>query len=145
MKTSLHDSFSRDTMLLTNDGKWGSDKDVMCPTRSEANSDLFTDAGKIFKKRASLEYERRFFDNKRENTFAESNTEFSMKLIDRDRDTLVLDKRTCWSRSAFDEVAQWNECKTELKDYCIKHHAQKKHARGTMNAKLMKMSRVQNT
>ena len=26
----------------------------------------------------------------------------------------------------FDDVTQWNECKTELKHYCIKHYVQTK-------------------
>ena len=38
------------------------------------------------------------FDNKIEETFAESNTKFSMKLIDRKKDMLVLDKRIFWSK-----------------------------------------------
>ena len=39
---------------------------------------------------------------------------------------LVLDKKICWSRSVFDDVAQWNECERELKCYCKKHYVQTK-------------------
>ena len=39
---------------------------------------------------------------------------------------LVLDKSFCWRRSTFDDVTQWNECKTELKYYYIKFYVQTK-------------------
>ena len=39
---------------------------------------------------------------------------------------LVLDERVCWSKSSFDDVAQWNECKSELKCYCTNYHVQTK-------------------
>ena len=120
MRKSLHDSSSRATVLLTKTEQWSSDKDMTHPTRSEANACSFLETGIFFKKRALLECERRIFDNKTENIFAESNAQFCMNLSDRERATLVLDKRVCWSRSLFDNVMQWNECKTELKHYCIK-------------------------
>ena len=55
------------------------------------------------------------FNNKIEETFAESNTEFSMKLINRENAMLVLDKKICWSKSVFNDVTKWNGCKSELK------------------------------
>ena len=85
------------------------------------------------------------FDNKTEKTFAECNAEFSMNLTDKERAMLILDKNICWSRSAFDDVIQWNECKTELKCYHIKYYVQKKLMRGAMNVKLTTMKRFQNT
>ena len=55
------------------------------------------------------------FDNKTETTFAESNAKFCINLLDRERAMLVLDKSFFWSRSSFENVIQWNECKNELK------------------------------
>ena len=49
-----------------------------------------------------------------------------MKVTDREKAMLVLDKRICWIRSAFDDIAQWNECKRELKCYHIKYYVQTK-------------------
>ena len=113
-------------MLLTKTEQWSSDKAMMRPTRSEANIDSFSETGKICKKRALLECERIFFKIKTEKTFAENNSEFSMNLLDRERAMLVIDKRVCWSRCSFYNVMQCNECKTELKRYCIKYHVQTK-------------------
>ena len=31
---------------------------------------------------------------------------------------LVLDPRICWSKKAFDDVAMWKDCKSELKTHC---------------------------
>ena len=39
---------------------------------------------------------------------------------------LVLDKRVSWSRSAFENIQEWNDCKNELKHYCIKCYVQTK-------------------
>ena len=72
-------------MLLINAELWSSDKYMIRPTRSEVNVDSFTETVIFFKKRALLECERRFFDNKTENTFAEDNVEFCMNLSDRER------------------------------------------------------------
>ena len=145
MRKSLYDSLSRDTMLLINTEQWSSDKDVTHPIRSEENVDSFTEIGKFCKKRALLECERRFFDNKTENDFVERNDEFSMNLLGRERAMLILDKRICWGRGAFNNVMQWSECKTELKCYCIKCYFQTKVHERDKNIKLTTMSRVQNT
>ena len=56
---------------------------MMHPTMSEANTDPFTDIGKVYKNRALLECERKFFDNETEEIFVESNTNFFMNLTDR--------------------------------------------------------------
>ena len=46
------------------------------------------------------------FDYKTDETFVERNADFSMKLTDRGKPMLALDKRTWWSKSAFEEVAK---------------------------------------
>ena len=43
-----------------------------------------------------------------------------MKLIDREKAMLILDKRICWSASVFNGVDEWKDCKSELKLFCIK-------------------------
>ena len=49
---------------------------MMHPTREEVNVDSFAETGKIYKQRALLECESRFFNNKSEITFTEANAEF---------------------------------------------------------------------
>ena len=93
-------------MLSINAEQWGSDEHMMNPTRSEVNVDSFTETDKICKKRALLECERTFFNNETEITLSEINAEFCMNSSDRERATLVLDKRVYWSRSAFDNVLE---------------------------------------
>ena len=95
MRKSLHDSLSRSTMQLINTEQWSSDKDMMHPTRPEANADSFDETGKFCKLRALLECKRIFFNNKSETTFVETNSKFFMSSSDRERASLVLDKRVC--------------------------------------------------
>ena len=56
---------------------------MMPPTRSDENVDSFTDTEKFCRIRELLDCESSFFYNKTEETVAERNTEFSMKLTDR--------------------------------------------------------------
>ena len=49
-----------------------------------------------------------------------------MKLTDRGKAMLVLGKRICWSKSAFNDVATWNDCKSELKLHCANYYVQTK-------------------
>ena len=89
----------------------------MHPTRSEVKVESFALAGKIYRKRALLETKRRFFNNKTEETFAESNTEIEMNLTDREKATLLLDPRTAWNKQVLDDETMWNDCKDELKHF----------------------------
>ena len=73
MRKLLHDILSKDTILLTCIEQCSSANHVTHPTRSEASIDSFAYTGKVFRSRALLECERRFFDDKIEETFAESN------------------------------------------------------------------------
>ena len=43
-----------------------------------------------------------------------------MKLIDKEKAILILDKRICWSTSEFDDVGEWKHCKAELKLFCTR-------------------------
>ena len=104
MQKSLHDSLLKETMELISTEQRSSDKHMTCPTRSEVNVNSFAEAGKACKKRAFLEFERRFFNNKSETTFADAKYDFCMHLSNRERSLLVLDKRFCWSRSVFENV-----------------------------------------
>ena len=49
-----------------------------------------------------------------------------MNLSNRERFLLVLDESVWWSRSFFDDVNYWIDCKCELKHYYVKHHVQTK-------------------
>ena len=76
----------------------------MHPTRSEVNVDSFAEAVQTFKKRALLECEKMFFNKKSKTTFADANNDFGMKLSNRERALLVLEKSCCWSKSVFESV-----------------------------------------
>ena len=82
-------------MRVINTDQWSRDKEMMHPNRSEVNINSFTKSGKTWKIRALLECERRFFNNKSEINFAEANSEFFINLLNRERDSLVLDGRVC--------------------------------------------------
>ena len=126
MRKALHDIFSRVTVTLTDAEEWSAHKEIVHPTRSEPNVDSFAEKVKVYRTRELLKCERRFFNNKTEETFAERNTEFYMKLTDREKTVLVLEKKICWSKSAFDGVAKWKCCESELKIHCTNYFSQTK-------------------
>ena len=66
MIKALCDSLDRDTMKLIDVENWSTHKEMVHPTRSEANVDSFAETGKACRTRALLECESRFFDNKTE-------------------------------------------------------------------------------
>ena len=76
MQKSLHDRLSRVTMRMINSDQWSSNKDMMHPTRSDVNVNSFSKAKNPCKRRALLQCERIFFNNKSEITFAEANSVF---------------------------------------------------------------------
>ena len=122
IRKSLHDVLTKKTMTLITVEDWSAHKLMMHPTRSEANVDSFTKAGRIYRSRALLECEKRCFNKKTEKTFAESHVEVTMKLTYRGKSMLILVKRTCWSTSAFNNVDTWKYYKVELKLFCIKYY-----------------------
>ena len=85
MRKELHDSLPRCTMTLVDVEEWSAHKEMMHPTSSEVNVDSFSETLKVCRTRELLECERRGFNNKIEETFAKRNTEFSMKLTDREK------------------------------------------------------------
>ena len=50
MQKSLHHRLSRKTSQLINAEKWSSEKDMICSTRSEIDTDSFTESGQNVKK-----------------------------------------------------------------------------------------------
>ena len=82
------------------------------------SENLFTGTGLARRTRVLLECERRFFNNETEETFAQSNLEFEMKLTDREKVMLVLDPRIFWSRKVFNDAAKWKDYESELKTHC---------------------------
>ena len=49
-----------------------------------------------------------------------------MKLTDREKAMLVLDKKICWITSVFNNVAEWKDCTSELKLFYVKHYVETK-------------------
>ena len=96
MRTSLHNSLSRDDMTSIDVGELSAHKEMMHPTRSEANVDSFAKkTGKVCGTRSLLKCERKFFNRKAEDAFAERSTEFSIKLKNKETAVLVLEKTIC--------------------------------------------------
>ena len=65
--------------------------------------------------RTILETKRRFFGYKEDATFVEGGKEADMSLSDRDKADLLLDKRTCFSRSVFHSVEDWSDVQVFFK------------------------------
>ena len=126
MRKSLHDSLSRGTMCVINSDLWSRNKDVIHLKRSEVNVTSFAETGRTCLKIDLMECEGRFFNNEPEHTFSESDCEFCMNLSNMEIALLVLDERVCRSRSVFDDVNEWIDCKGELKHYCAKCYSQSK-------------------
>ena len=91
MRKALHDSLPRDAMALIGVEDWSTNKERIHPTRSEASVSSFVEKGLVCITRALLECERRFFNDKTEETFAQSNSEFETKLTDWEKAMIVLD------------------------------------------------------
>ena len=104
---------------MINVDKWSSNKTQARSTSSEAKVESFSVHSKICRKRALLETERRFFNNKIEETFAVSNAEIAMKLTDREKATLLLCPRIFSNKQELDDRSKWNDCKEELK-HCFR-------------------------
>ena len=82
MRKAFHDSLSRDAMPLIDVEDWSANKEKFHPTRPEVNVS-FAETGIVCRTRSLLECERSFFNDEKEENFAQSNSEFEMKLIDR--------------------------------------------------------------
>ena len=66
MRKYLHDNLSRGNMCVINTDLWSSSKEMIHPTRSEVNIASFSETGRICLKKALLERERIFFNNRSE-------------------------------------------------------------------------------
>ena len=78
------------------------------PKRVEVNVNDMSDAGRVCRKRAILETERRFFGNNTENTFEEQGLQLEdiqgkVEMSDRELDVLLLDPRTCGDEEVMDK------------------------------------------
>ena len=94
--------------------------------RKEADVNTFSRIGRICRKRATLECERRFFGHSGEVTMDEEGAQAIMKLSRREKAALVLDKRTCMQISILPDKASWIEAKQELEKFYVKFYQQRK-------------------
>ena len=118
-RKTMHDSSSRDAIASKDVEDYSANKERIYPTRSEENVNSFTGTGLVYRIRSLLECERRLFNDKTEETFSQSNSEFKMKLKDREKAMLVLDPRICWSKKVLNDVARRKHCNSELKTHHI--------------------------
>jgi len=92
IRKNLHDALTSDTMDLICDRGW---TDQAHPPRVPIDVNDFSDGGRAWGRRALLETERRFFDNDSDDLMSELAQLALLKLTQREKATLVLDKRTC--------------------------------------------------
>ena len=119
MRKTLHDELSCGSMNVIDADSWSNKKSVMNPKRLDASTGTFTTIGKTCLIRALLESDQRFFGNYEEETFAESGEDCDMSLSDRENTSLLMDKRTCFSRSVFHLVNIWNYSQDKLKTFYV--------------------------
>ena len=94
---------------------WSKKKSMTHSKMSHARTDTLTVIGNTCLTKALLETERRFFSNTEEETYSERGKDCDMSLSDREKVVLMIDKRTCCSRSVFRSVKDWNDDKDRLK------------------------------
>ena len=104
MRMSMQDGLSSGSLDVTCVVIWSKSKCMMHPKRIDSNVDNFTIIGKLFFTRALLETERRLFGNKKEITFVEIRENCDMRLLDREKLILLIDKRACQRKIMFSSV-----------------------------------------
>ena len=93
MRKTRYDGLLRGSLEAINVKTWGKNNFLMHPKRIHSDTDDFTIIGKTCLTRMSLETERRIFGNTEEIDFAESGENCDISLLDRQKATLLLDKR----------------------------------------------------
>ena len=121
MRKNLHNEYTSNTMYLIHLDEW---KDQIHPPRRQVPVDDFSDNGRECRKRALLEVERRFFGNNTEEVFEEDAQEAVLKLKQRGKATLVLDKRTCYRRSIMHTEEEWKDACAALRVFYIEFYVQ---------------------
>ena len=94
--------------------------------RKEVNVNTFSELGRVCRHRATLECERRFFGNDGEETMDAEGAKAIMKLSNREKAALVLDKRTCMQSSILSDKESWIDAKNELEKFYVKFYQQRK-------------------
>ena len=87
---------------------WSSNILIMHPTRLEFKASTFTSTERACLNRELLETERSFFGNTVDEHFSESGEDFDMSLSNREKELLIMDRRTCCSRIIFRYLNDWN-------------------------------------
>jgi len=117
-KKKLHNHLSQSSLLLIDADNWRVDQKD--PPRIRVDVATFTAAGKTCLRRALLETERRFFGNRTEVVFTEIP---KLKLSDREKGVLVLDKRTCLNGTIISQ-AQWRDAVNALESVYVGFYVQ---------------------
>lgn len=112
MRMELHKKLNSDTMEIIDVNNWG--KTPKAP-RVTVDVATWSDKGKECKQRALLECERKFFGNRSEDVIRGAS---EIKLKDREKAALVLDKRTCANTNVLSKRA-WQDACNALKEFYI--------------------------
>ena len=87
----------------------------MHPSCTSVCINSFSSAGRECRRRVLLETKRRFFGNLSENIGEEINIEASLKLFQRDKATLALDKRTFLQHGVLTNNDDWKDTISNLR------------------------------
>ena len=116
VRNVAYKKLTSEKMLVIDEPNWG--KTRVAP-RIEINVDTFTDNGKECRERAILECERRFFGHDGNISMYSQGASPNIKLSEREKATLILDKRTCLQTSVLKTIDEWVEARNCLEKYYI--------------------------
>ena len=115
MRNISHGSLSSRSLEAIYSETWSKNKSLMRLKIIDFDADDFTISKKPFLTRALLDTECRIFGNAEEMIFSESGQNCDMSLSDREESILLLDKRTCCTKSFFSSVNDWRKDQDALK------------------------------
>ena len=94
----------------------------MHPSGTSVDLNSLSNADGECRRRVLLETERRFFGNLSENIGEEINIEASLKLSQRGKAVLVLDKRTCLQPGVLTNNDDWKDAISTLRELCVEFY-----------------------
>ena len=123
LRKKVHTQLKGNKLDIINVSEW---QNQIHPSRTSADVDSFSSAGRECRRRALLETERRFFGNRSENIGEEINIEASLKLSQREKAVLVLDKRTCLQPGILTNDDDRKDAISALREFYVEFYVQSK-------------------
>ena len=124
LRKQVHNQLSAKNMEKIDLLEWQSQVN---PSRTSVNVDeTFSDAGRECRRRALLETERRFFGNTSDDLMDDHSVKAALKLTQREKAVMVLDKRTCLDKQILDNADEWHDAIRALRDFYVEFYVQGK-------------------